>query len=92
MGAADRAWNMYNEHKLRSAYEDVSKAFGEGGFESIQRNPDMQDYWHAQAVGQFVKDRAGTEKGRLEMLKSIAGLRHTLNQPDDAAGQDGQTY
>ena len=28
----------------------------------------------------------------IEMLKSIAGLRHTLNQPDDAAGQDGQTY
>ena len=71
VGAADSAWNMYNEHKLRSAYEDVSKAFGEGGFESIQRNPDMQDYWHVQAVGQFVKDRAATEKGRLEMLKSM---------------------
>ena len=71
VGAADSAWNMYNEHKLRSAYDDVSKAFGEGGFESIQRNPDMQDYWHAQAVGQFVKDRASTEKGRLEMLKSM---------------------
>lgn len=71
VGAADSAWSMYNEHKLRSAYDDVSKAFGEGGFESIQRNPDMQDYWHAQAVGQFVKDRAATEKGRLEMLKSM---------------------
>lgn len=71
VGAADSAWNMYNEHKLRSAYDDVSKAFGEGGFESIQRNPDMQDYWHAQAVGQFVKERASTEKGRLEMLKSM---------------------
>lgn len=71
VGAADSAWSLYNEHKLRSAYDDVSKAFGEGGFESIQRNPDMQDYWHAQAVGQFVKDRAATEKGRLEMLKSM---------------------
>ena len=80
VGAADSAWNMYNEHKLRSAYEDVSKAFGEGGFESIQRNPDMQDYWHAQAVGQFVKDRAATEKGRLEMLKSMDAAADKLYQ------------
>ncbi len=71
VGAADSARQMYDQHKLRKAYEDVSKAFGEGGFEAIQRNPDMLDYWHAQAVGQFVKDRAGTEKGRLEMLKSM---------------------
>lgn len=69
--AAGSAWDMYDQYKLRSAYDDVSKAFGQGGFESIQNNPDMQDYWHAQAVGQFVKDRAGTEKGRLEMLKSM---------------------
>lgn len=69
--AAGSAWDMYDQYKLRSAYDDVSKTFGQGGFESIQNNPDMQDYWHAQAVGQFVKDRAGTEKGRLEMLKSM---------------------
>ena len=80
VGAADSAWNMYNEHKLRSAYDDVSKAFGEGGFESIQRNPDMQDYWHAQAVGQFVKDRASTEKGRLEMLKNMDAAADKLYQ------------
>lgn len=80
VGAADSAWSMYNEHKLRSAYDDVSKAFGEGGFESIQRNPDMQDYWHAQAVGQFVKDRAATEKGRLEMLKSMDAAADKLYQ------------
>lgn len=71
VGAADSAWQMYDQHKMRKAYEDVSKAFGEGGFEAIQSNPDMLDYWHAQAVGQFVKDRASTEKGRLEMLKSM---------------------
>lgn len=69
--AAGSAWDMYDKYKLRDAYDDVGKAFGQGGFESIQNNPDMQDYWHAQAVGQFVKDRAGTEKGRLEMLKSM---------------------
>lgn len=69
--AAGSAWDMYDKYKLRDAYDDVSKAFGQGGFESIQNNPDMQDYWHTQAVGQFVKDRAGTEKGRLEMLKSM---------------------
>lgn len=69
--AAGSAWDMYDQYKLRSAYDDVSKTFGQGGFESIQNNPDMQDYWHTQAVGQFVKDRAGTEKGRLEMLKSM---------------------
>ena len=69
--AAGSAWDMYDQYKLRSAYDDVSKAFGQGGFESIQNNPDMQDYWHAQAVGQFDKDRAGTEKGRMEMLKSM---------------------
>ena len=80
VGAADSAWSMYNEHKLRSAYDDVSKAFGEGGFESIQRNPDMQDYWHAQAVGQFVKDRASTEKGRLEMLKNMDAAADKLYQ------------
>lgn len=80
VGAADSAWSLYNEHKLRSAYDDVSKAFGEGGFESIQRNPDMQDYWHAQAVGQFVKDRASTEKGRLEMLKNMDAAADKLYQ------------
>lgn len=69
--AAGSAWDMYDQYKLRDAYDAVSKAFAQDGFESIQNNPDMQDYWHTQAVGQFVKDRASTEKGRLEMLKSM---------------------
>lgn len=69
--AAEGAWNMYDKYKLRDAYDNIDKAFGEGGFEAIQNNPDMQDYWHSQALGQFVKDRANNEKGRLEMLKNM---------------------
>ena len=69
--AAEGAWNMYDKYKLRDAYDNIDKAFGKGGFEAIQNNPDMQDYWHNQALGQFVKDRANNEKGRLEMLKSM---------------------
>ena len=78
--AAGSAWDMYDQYKLRDAYDAVSKAFAQGGFESIQNNPDMQDYWHTQAVGQFVKDRASTEKGRLEMLKSMDAAADKLYQ------------
>lgn len=69
--AAEDAWNMYDKYKLRDAYDNIDKTFGEGGFEAIQNNPDMQDYWHSQALGQFVKDRANNEKGRLEMQKNM---------------------
>lgn len=78
--AAGSAWDMYDQYKLRDAYDAVSKAFAQGGFESIQNNPNMQDYWHTQAVGQFVKDRASTEKGRLEMLKSMDAAADKLYQ------------
>lgn len=71
VNAAEDAWNMYDKYKLRDAYDNIDKTFGEGGFEAIQNNPDMQDYWHSQALGQFVKDRANNEKGRLEMLKNM---------------------
>lgn len=80
--AAEGAWNMYDKYKLRDAYDNIDKAFGKGGFEAIQNNPDMQDYWHNQALGQFVKDRANNEKGRLEMLKSM----------DDAADKIYQNW
>ena len=78
--AAGSAWDLYDQYKLRDAYDAVSKAFAQGGFEGIQSNPDMQDYWHARAVGQFVKDRAGTEKGRLDMLKSMDATADKLYQ------------
>lgn len=68
---AEDAWNMYDKYKLRDAYDNIDKAYREGGFEAIQSNPDMQDYWHSHALGQFVKDRANNEKGRLEMLKNM---------------------
>lgn len=71
MGAADDAMGMYDKLRTRNAYDDVSKLFGEGGFEAIQNNPDMQDYWHSQALGQFVKDRASNQKGYTDMLKSM---------------------
>lgn len=68
---AEGVWDMYDKYKLRDAYDSIDKAFAEGGFEAIQNNPDMQDYWHSQALGQFVKDRANNEKGRLEMLNNM---------------------
>lgn len=80
VGAADGAWNLYDKSRLRSAYDDVSAAFKQGGFEAIQNDPGMQDYWHAQAVGQFVKDRAGTEQGRLDMLKRMEAVSDKLYQ------------
>lgn len=80
VGAADGAWSLYDKSRLRSAYDDVSAAFKQGGFEAIQNDPDMQDYWHAQAVGQFVKDRAGTEQGRLDMLKRMEAVSDKLYQ------------
>lgn len=80
VGAADSAWSLYDKARLRSAYDDVSAAFKQGGFEAIQNDPDMQDYWHSQAVGQFVKDRAGTEQGRLDMLKRMEAVSDKLYQ------------
>ena len=80
VNAAEDAWNMYDKYKLRDAYDNIDKAFGEGGFEAIQNNPDMQDYWHSQALGQFVKDRANNEKGRLEMLKNMDNMSDKMYQ------------
>lgn len=80
VNAAEDAWNMYDKYKLRDAYDNIDKAFGEGGFEAIQSNPDMQDYWHSQALGQFVKDRANNEKGRLEMLKNMDSVSDKMYQ------------
>ena len=69
--AADGAWNMHDKYKLRDAYDNVDKAYSEGGIDAIQNNPDMQDYWHSKAFGQFMLDRASNEKGRLEMMQNM---------------------
>ncbi len=68
---ADDLWGMYDKYKLRDAYDNIDKAFVEGGLAAIQNNPDMQDYHHSQALGQFMQDRANSQKGYLEMLKGM---------------------
>ncbi|WP_165177826.1 hypothetical protein [Desulfovibrio sp. ZJ369] len=68
---ADDLWGMYDKYKLRDAYDNIDKAFAEGGLAAIQNNPDMQDYHHSQALGQFMQDRANSQKGYLEMLKGM---------------------
>lgn len=78
--AADGAWNMYDKYKLRDAYDNVDKAYSEGGIDAIQNNPDMQDYWHSKAFGQFMLDRASNEKGRLEMMQNMDAAADKMYQ------------
>lgn len=78
--AADDVWGMYDKYKLRDAYDNIDKAYAEGGLEAIQSNPDMQDYHHSQALGQFMKDRANNQKGYLEMLKGMDAAADKLYQ------------
>lgn len=68
-GTVEKGVKLYDDLKIKSAYDDVSKAFAEGGYDAIQNNPDMQNYHHMQALGKFVQDRANSEKGRLEIMK-----------------------
>lgn len=63
------ASKLYDDFKIKGAYEDIAKSFNEGGYEAIQNNPDMQNYWHSQALGMFVKDRANSQAGYLDMMK-----------------------
>jgi len=78
--AADGAWNMYDKYKLRDAYDSVDKAYSEGGIDAIQNNPNMQDYWHSKAFGQFMLDRASNEKGRLEMMQNMDAAADKMYQ------------
>ncbi|WP_165069492.1 hypothetical protein [Desulfovibrio sp. ZJ200] len=68
--AVEDVKGMYDEYKVRDAYDAMSKAYTEGGIEALQTNPDFQDYHHAQAFGRIMKDRAASEKGRMEMLQN----------------------
>lgn len=70
VNAAEDMKGMYDEYKVRDAYDVMSKAYTEGGIDALQTNPDFQDYHHAQAFGRIMKDRAASEKGRTEMLQN----------------------
>lgn len=67
--ATGNAIDLYDEIKIKSAYDDIAKTFGEGGYEAIQNNPNMQDYHSSLALGRFVKDRANTQAGYLDIMK-----------------------
>lgn len=72
--ATNDVWKMYDEYKVRDAYNEMSKAYSEGGMEALQGNPDFQDYHHAQALGRIMKDRAASEKGQLEIRQNAMKL------------------
>ncbi|WP_165079241.1 MULTISPECIES: hypothetical protein [unclassified Desulfovibrio] len=80
VNTADNVWGMYDKYKLRDAYDNIDKAFAEGGIAAIQNNPDMQDYHHSQALGQFMRDRANSQKGYNEMLKGMDEMADKLYQ------------
>lgn len=77
---ADNVWGMYDKYKLRDAYDEINKAYSEGGLPAIQNSQNMQDYHHMQALGQFLKDRANTQKGYNEMLKGMEEQADKLYQ------------
>lgn len=77
---ADNVWGMYDKYKLRDAYNEINKAYAEGGLPAIQNSQNMQDYHHMQALGQFLKDRANTQKGYNEMLKGMEAQADKLYQ------------
>lgn len=77
---ADNVWGMYDKYKHRDAYDEINKAYAEGGLPAIQNSQNMQDYHHMQALGQFLKDRANTQKGYNEMLKGMEAQADKLYQ------------
>lgn len=71
-GAADKGVKLYDDIKVKGAYDDIAKAFQDGGFDALQNNPDLLgDYHHSLALGKFFQDRSNSEKGRLEMIKKM---------------------
>ena len=67
--AAKKATDLWDNHKLRNAYEDVDKAYASGGWDAVDKLGN--DFWHTTATGRFAKDRAESEHGKLEMLKNM---------------------
>ncbi len=66
--AAQGVMKLYDQQKLRTAYDDVDKAYREGGMGAVQQLD--TNFWNNTAIGQFMKDRANNEKGRLEMMQN----------------------
>lgn len=77
---AGKGLDLYDRAKTRSAYENIAKAFGEGGYEAIDNNPEMNDYYHSKALGQFVTDRANSRKGYLEMTQKSEEIADKMYQ------------
>lgn len=75
--------NLYDDIRVRGAYDDIAKAFQDGGLEALQNNPGLSgDYHHSIALGKFFQDRANSEKGRLEMSQKM----------DEAANRQYQDF
>lgn len=82
--AVQRGMDIYDEFKFRNAYDNVAKAYEQGGLQAIESNPDMQDIHHARAIGKFMQDRANSKEGYTQMLEKA-------NQAADAMYQDWRT-
>jgi len=63
---ANDVYDLYDEVATRNAYDDIAKAYQEGGRTAIESNPDFQDFRHQRAYSQYMTDRASTAKGRAE--------------------------
>lgn len=69
VGMVDKGIDLYDKVKVKGAYDDIAKAYADGGLEAIQNNPGLRGYHHSVALGNFMKDRANTEKGQFEMMR-----------------------
>ncbi len=76
--AAQGAMKLYDQQKLRSAYDEVDKAYRDGGMGAVQQLD--TNFWNNTAIGQFMKDRANNEKGRLEMMQNADAVADKIYQ------------
>lgn len=76
--AAQGAMKLYDQHKLKTAYDEVDKAYREGGMGAVQQLD--TNFWNNTAIGQFMKDRANNEKGRLEMMQNADAVADKIYQ------------
>ena len=77
--AAKTATNLWDNHKFKNAYDDVDKAYREGGMSAVQQLD--TNVWHSTAIGQFIKDRAESEHGKEQQAQRLAAHQH--GQPDE---------
>ena len=76
--AAQGVMKLYDQQKLRSAYDEVDKAYRDGGMGAVQKMD--TNFWNNTAIGQFMKDRANNEKGRLEMMQNADAVADKIYQ------------